>query len=298
MKSIVVSAAAVRALIKEMMASGPVPAWGSDEEATSLPAEVSPVVDPNAAVTDPGNEAFKPHDRMELRTALSSMVDTMSDDDAPEIYAAIKTAVDDMKEKDEEAMKKKDDTQLEEAIRLAIRKVLAEVGVYRDTGMSYSGPQTGAAADAGFEECEACGGEGFTEDGAECEACEGTGEVKSTKRKNEMMTDVGGASFDEIAKEMGYAGPPGARQAVQKALEKARFVVSMPEDEMEIITLTAMNDYIDLLNKSGDLAPADVQLMKDHPGIVSELDGFRFYLDKVLKTAQKSNQKLVNPVKD
>jgi hypothetical protein len=112
-----------------------------------------------------------------------------------------------------------------------------------------------------------------------------------------MMTDVGGASFKDIAAEMGYASESGAKQAVEKALEKARFVATTDPTEIEIVTLTAMNDYIETLRKSGELSAADVQLMKDHPAIVAELDGFREFLDRALKKAQKPGQQILNPVK-
>ena len=102
-----------------------------------------------------------------------------------------------------------------------------------------------------------------------------------------MQTDVGGASFKQIAQEMGYASESGAKQAVEKAMTKVQFASSMDPDQLQIVVLTAMSDYIDFLNKSGELTPADVQLMKDHPNIVSELDGFREFLDKYMKRQMK-----------
>lgn len=117
------------------------------------------------------------------------------------------------------------------------------------------------------------------------------------------VSDVGGASFDQIAKELGFS-IAGAKQAVDKALEKARFLGSMDDDDREILVLTSMNDYVkrmsktpdldvlkDLarklyvsyLNSSEELTPADLQLMQDHPGIVSDLDGFKEYEAEFMK---------------
>ena len=48
-----------------------------------------------------------------------------------------------------------------------------------------------------------------------------------------------------------------------------------------------MKDYIEYLKKSGELTSADVQLMQDHPNIVSGLDGFREFLDKYIKREMK-----------
>jgi len=107
--------------------------------------------------------------------------------------------------------------------------------------------------------------------------------VAGRDRKNVMQTDVGGASFKQIAQELGYASESGAKQAAEKAMAKVQFASKMDPDQLQIVVLTAMNDYIDFLNKSGELTSADVQLMKDHPAIVSELDGFREFLDKYVK---------------
>jgi hypothetical protein len=112
--------------------------------------------------------------------------------------------------------------------------------------------------------------------------------VAGRERKNVMQTDVGGASFKQIAQELGYASESGAKQAAEKAMAKVKFAAGMDPDQLQIVVLTAMSDYIDFLNKSGELTPADVQLMKDHPNIVSELDGFREFLDKYVKREMKA----------
>ena len=102
------------------------------------------------------------------------------------------------------------------------------------------------------------------------------------------------ASFQEIAKELGFS-VAGAKQAVDKALEKATFLSQdMDEDDLEILVLVAMNDYIKMLSKGvgvedGEepLTPSDIQLMKDHPDIVRELDGFREFLHNAIRRARK-----------
>lgn len=282
---VTVSKQAVKEFIREMM-NNPGVGWESHGDLSTAPVGVSAVVDPSAAATDPGNPKFKPRNRMELAPAVSSLIGDISDDDATHFYDALQGALKDMKEEDEDM---KDNKKVEEAIRLSVRKMLRETGPYRDTGMSYSGPMTGSAVRAGFDECETCEGEGYLPDGNECKVCKGTGEVKAKAKRGYQMADVEGGmgTFDEIAKEMGYAGPPGARQAVEKAMKKAQFVGAMDPDDLQILTLTAMNDYVDMLKKSGELTAADVQLMKDHPNIVSELDGFREFLDKYIKNAMK-----------
>jgi benzoyl-CoA reductase/2-hydroxyglutaryl-CoA dehydratase subunit BcrC/BadD/HgdB len=108
------------------------------------------------------------------------------------------------------------------------------------------------------------------------------------------MADVDGASFEEIATELGFS-VAGAKQAVDKALEKAQFIAATDSDEMEIIVLTTMSDYIKMLAKTGELSSADVTLLKDHPAIVRELDGFRDYLHNSIRRARKATA-VVNPL--
>lgn len=147
------------------------------------------------------------------------------------------------------------DKKIEEAIRKEVRKIISEMkpGKFVDP------------ADAAADEDE---------------------EIE--RRKMNTMSDVGGATFQEIADELGFA-VSGAKQAVDKALSKAQFVATMDQDELEVLVLQSMGDYIDKLAKSGELTPEDVQLMKSHPDIVRELDGFREFLDKALRKVRKSS---------
>jgi hypothetical protein len=58
-------------------------------------------------------------------------------------------------------------------------------------------------------------------------------------------------------------------------------------EELEIMVLQSMSDYIDILKNAGELDPSEVKTLKDNPGIVRELDGFREFLDKTLRKARK-----------
>lgn len=293
---ITVTKDAIRAYIKEAMAPTS-PGWQSTGDLSTTPAEVNPVVDPSAAATDPGNKNFKPRNRVELHTSIDTMIQDIPDDDAPDFFDILQTAIKTAKEQEENDMPN-DKDKVEEAVRKTVRKMLSEMIPMRDTGLSYSGPQTGSRVRAGMEPCEACDGEGILDDGTDCKECGGKGGVPKGTRKNTMMTDVGGASFKEIAAEMGYASESGAKQAVEKALEKARFVGTMDPDELQILVLTAMNDYIEYLRKSGEVTGADVELMKAHPQITAELEGFREFLSKALKRVNKPGQKIIDPLGD
>lgn len=289
--TLIVTKKAVREFVRDAL-DGKSFSW----QTTGDVSNVSAVVDPSAALTNPGDGDFKPSNRAELKASLSALVDEISDDDTSAFYTSAKKTVEDIKSEEEQM--KKEDVKVEEAVRHAVKKILREFGPHRDTGLSYSGPAFGGGIRQGFEECEACEGEGMLDDGSTCKACKGKGAIPSTKKKNKMMTDVGGATFEEIAKELGYAGAPGARQAVEKAIEKAKTVFSIDPDELEILTLQAMNEYVEYLKKSGELTPADVELMKSHPSIIAGLDGFRNFFSAYMKKHTDPNQKIVNPFED
>jgi hypothetical protein len=278
---------------------------------------VNNVVDPSAAVTDPSNPNFKPSSRVELQVALNAMIGDVPDDKIPDVYDSMKNALEVSQEEQGEAEMKKDrETKVEESVRFAIRKILSEMSKEEKAKKLWAGlkepvgplppvkkipaGEHGAEYLNNLEKRKIGLGKQFSsmrddEDSKEMERSDLPAQDRT--RKNVMMGDVSGASFKEIAKEMGFAAESGAKAAVERVLDKARFVGSIDPDQLEIIVLTAMNDYIDMLNKTGELSAADVQLMKDHPDIVEDLDGFREHLDGVLKKVRKTDQKVVNPVK-
>ena len=279
----VVSEKAVRALIRETMMN-PSVGWQSTSDLSDSPATVSAVVDPSAAVTDPGNLNFKPSNRKELRTALSDMINSVSDDCVEDVFDAMKDAI----EKTEEDKDMKDDKKVEETIRAAIRKMLkeAELPPVKKIPAGVHGGEYTRNLEKRKSKLRGVMSK-WRDDEDAAPMVRADAPAAGRERKNVMQTDVGGASFKDIAKEFGFAAESGAKAAVERAMQKAKFVADMDPDELQILTLTAMNDYIDVLKGTGELTPADVKLMKDHPEIVSSLDGFREFLDKALKKAQK-----------
>lgn len=284
---IVVSKDAVREYVREAM-NNPSVGWQSSETLEDAPVSVSSIVDPSAAVTDPSNPNFKPANRVELRTAISTMVDGISDDDASDFYSALKDHLD-AKEKDDENMRKKDN-KVEEAVRQVVRKILREAaGSYKDTGMSYSGPGTGTIkAPEGFESCEECDGTGETDQGTDCKVCKGRGYVKSSKRDYRK----GDASYSDMGKELGV-GTSRARDILELGLEKFKSRWQVDPDDLEILILSGINDYIQFLQKSGELTAADVQLLKDHPKVLWSMDGAQEYVANFIdKSMQGGTLKL------
>lgn len=359
MTRLVVTEKALRELVREAMFNKEFSGWSANEEG---PASVNSIVDPSAAVTDPVNPNFTPQTKTEFGVAVNQLVKSLPDTQMSNLFKTVKSAIDKEEEnKDEENMEKKaaqgGTTQVEEAVRKAVRKILMEMNPRwsrtlkeakpydwknappvtgplppvkkipaGEHGGEYTrrfnkhhgdlktmlGKDIDAAAAAAPEPEEVPSEEnpdavqtpGVDSVEPSAERSVEPGAEEPAKRHAYKataiggMTDVGGASFEKIANELGFS-VAGAKQAVDKALEKAQFLATqMDEDDREILVLTTMNDYIKYLTKSGELTSADVQLMKDHPDIVRELDGFREFLHNAIRRNRKVGQTLVDPLEE
>ena len=246
--------------------------WSGEGDSPAV--NVNPVVDPSSAMTDPVNPDFTPQDHTELGIAVQQLTRNLPNSEMPAIYKALKGALDKRTETEEiddaqkQAMlagsqeaiddmdKQTENKQVEARIRRQIRKQLAQMGAIAEAPKRRKAYKPGALGN---------------------------------------MADVEGASFEDIAKDQGMS-VAGAKQLVDKSLEKLRFLWSLPEDDRDILILTAANDYIKMLAKTGELTAADVQLMKDHPEITTELDGFREFLHNAIRKARKSGQKMEDPL--
>ncbi len=358
MPKVTVTEKALRELVREAMFNPGFAGWSSNEDG---PASVNPNTDPSIAVTDPINPNFTPQTKTEFGVAVNQLVKNLPDNQMPELYDTVKTAIDQKEEKeDEDEMDKKARaggtgvegpetpaiSKAEEAVRRGIRNILAGINPrwssprIAEAAPKNFGPVVGdlppvkkiPAGEHGGEynrkkekyhndlkkilgkvdpdavekepDIDPDDPENPPESGGEApEAAASTPELSEPKKAKKGtalggMTDVSGATFEDIAKELGFS-VAGAKQAVDKALEKAQFLAQdMDDDDREILVLTSMNDYIKYLNKSGELTAADVQLMKDHPDVVRELDGFREFLHNAIRRQRKSDQELENPLSD
>ena len=264
METVVVSEKALREFIKDALDSNHL---GDLTTPETPPVNVNPVVDKIAAETDPTNLKFVPQDRIEFNVAVNDMIKDVPVEKIPGIYKIITKAVDsDKKGKNMKNVQQDDSAKVEEAIRKEVRRMLSEITP------SFSGYEFGSDDDDDDD-------------------------PRPKGKKLNVVGDVGGSTFEEIAKELGFS-VAGAKQAVDKALLKMRFLMNMDPEEREIMTLTAMGDYIKMLNKSGELSPADVQLLKDHPDMVRDLDGFRQFLANKIRRARKDAPQVIDPLSD
>jgi hypothetical protein len=273
METITVTEDAVREFVKEALYSMHLGDLTTPDPEQETPVNVNPVVDQSAAETDPMNTHFVPQNKPELDVAFRNLIKDVPVEKVPGIYKIVTKAIelDNDKTEEDEQMKKASQggtSKIKEAIRNEIRKVLSEISP--------------SHFDYGFS-----GYEYGTEDDGD----------KPKGKKINVVGDVGGSTFEEIAQELGFS-VAGAKQAVDKAILKMRFLMKMDPEEREIMILNAMNDYIKMLTRSGELTPADIQLLKDHPDMVRELDGFREFLANVIRRARKGLNKLEDPLGD
>lgn len=304
---------ALKNAVREALAGIPVSNM-TDTADGMPPVTPNPVVDPMASVTDPMNTDFVPKTKQELDVALKQLSAEVPVDCIPSVYKTFKDAVDSeniQAEKDKEMKKtSQNGDKVEEQVRQMVRKVLNEMNEaegdrplppIQKIPMGVHGGEYLRRMKKSRDDLAKSFRAGKAEDPIDDPDAE-LGDDDSPKKRHSYkktalgsMKSVAGATFEDIAKEFGLS-VAGAKQAVDKALEKARWAGGADEDELEIVTLQAMIDYIEMLNKSGELTSADVQLMKDHPDIVRDLDGFREFLDGTIRRLRKDGQKLDNPL--
>lgn len=273
---ITVNEEAIRQLVRETFEGQHI--VGTQDTGDSSIVNVNSTVDPSAALTDELNTNFVPQNKVELDMAVKRITQDLSNDKVPSVYRMLTKAIASMETKDKKDFSMKmsptnSKKNVEEAIRREVRKVLSEISPKND--MSYSGIDFGDEPD---ENDEVDPLDSYTEPPT-------NRAFKTTAIGN--MTDVGGASFDEIAQETGFS-VAGAKQAVDKALRKLRFLSKMDHKDYSKLVLKAMGDYVEMLNSSGELSPADVQLMKSHPDVVQDLDGFREFLHGYVRKARNA----------
>ena len=320
MPQVSVSEAAIRDLVREAFDNKDMGVGVFDPMVN-----VSDVVDPSQPITNPSNSTHRPSDRVELVVAIKAICDDLPDEVVPGVYDKLVNAVKiSQAAKDDDQMKKKEakpDTQAEAVVRAAVRKMLKEawVGDVWSDETTHKGKKVGPVvgdrpevtkippgASGRNYDAELAGHKaklkkllGNAEVNTELaampdeEALPGTTPKSDLHRKFSTVADVDGMGFSDMAAELGLA-TSAAKRAVDFAMRKAQWVAQMQEEnpeDLEILMLQSMNDYIKYLNKSGELSAADVQLLKDHPEIVSELDGFREFADKAIRKARKLDAK-------
>ena len=99
------------------------------------PINASAVVDPSAAAVDPDNKNFVPANKDELKIAVQTILSDIDNLEIPKAYQLIKKSI--LKMREEQTMKKKPN--VEEAVRLQIRRMLTEFWAKQDGKMVWKG---------------------------------------------------------------------------------------------------------------------------------------------------------------
>jgi hypothetical protein len=165
---------------------------------------------------------------------------------------------------DEEMAKKN----VEEAVRRHVRRLLEIGSSDWRSGLSFSGYDTDETGDeeSGYE----------------------------PSRRNMTVTDVEGESLKDIAKELGFAAPIGAKGFIDRTMEKFKFLYVMRDENPAVFDkfmLMGTAEYIDHLASSGALSDEEVRLLQDNPDLVQELPGFRDFLHKYVKRGMRAQKK-------
>jgi hypothetical protein len=301
-------------IIKESQLRSMVKVLLEDKTLGPTLAKVNPVVDQSAALTDPQNTDFKPQSKPELMVALSAIIHDLPDQNIPNVYDSLKDALSSKEEEEGKEQMNQSNKKVEETIRHHIRKLLGE----SEDLLEYfeKDPKTGKLVWKGDGPAPALGkgvkkkdipagktGLSPKEVGPQSPAVK---DLRSTlknldkrekkilpsdapapgrMRKNVTAKDDE-AGLKDIASALNVSVAK-AHSAVRDSLAKARFIEMMDEDDFQILSLQSVKNYIDLLRSTGELSPADVQLMADHPKMVAELDGFREFFDGVVKSLMK-----------
>jgi hypothetical protein len=310
MSVVTVTEEALRQMVKEVLDGGHLGNLTMPEE--EAPVNVNDVVDPSASVTDPINPDFTPQTKPELDVAIKQLTKDVPIDKVPDFYKTLKSivAIENEKAKKGEEMTKATkggSDEVSETVRRAVRKLIRQMNEapgdlppVKKIPFGVHGDEYMRRMKKARDDLASRFASGAVDDKPQPEERVDDDEPKKKRAYKTTalgnMADVEGASFEQIAKELEFS-VAGAKQAVDKALEKARWMaMGIDEDDLEIMILTTMNDYINMLNKTGELSPGDVQLMKDHPNIVRELDGFREFLSNAVRRKRKEGQKLYDPI--
>ena len=294
--NIIVKEKAIRQLIKEAMFSTGNVESGDVYDPASSPVSISDVVDPSAVVTDPDNPNYTPQNKSELQMSLNALVANVADDKVADIYNAVKDTVSSMTKKKVEDDMGMNDTKVEALIRYQVRKMLREAAGGHTQGLSSSGLAGAMGSARGRTTCEDCDGIGTDPaTGAECKACEGSGEIEAAGKKYDTVSDVGGATLQDIAKGIGQKSAGKINDMIDSAMAKVKDRIEyLPDNVINKIygeVMKAYDEYVQEIIESGELTPADIKFLADHPDVAYEefegLKDFRSEIDSMVTDLTK-----------
>lgn len=244
-----------------------------------VPIQANPNVEPLMNDRQLDYTERTPVDSVELSNIIGNKLRGLDDEIAPHIFKQLATIIDVEKDKEKEEETMTHEAKLRSFIRRMLREELTEADPPETSKLppvkKIPAGQHGGEYMQKFDKYKSDLGKMIKGSSPE------DSDEPNEKKRGYTSTDAaGGSSFDEIAAEFGFAGPQGAKAAVEKALTKMRYLMKLPEEDRDFLVLSAMDDYINMMSKTGELTPEDMTLLRAHPSIVQDLDGFKEHLHK------------------
>jgi len=257
-----------------------------EEEETTIPQEVpvqpaemmaNQLVDQRPPVED---EGFVPNNVEEFSRSVKALAGQVPSDQISKVYKdfqrIVNNAVGDSSTRELTAPEdllgdapRKEDV-YEETLRRAVRLVLKEAGWSDDDDPRYR-----------------------RDDGVDYSAMEDP----------PVNNEPDGANLDQIASEFGYAGASGARQDIERMLQRMRYIAEkMPKGDMERLQDFAAQEFIDVMKAEEYLDDDEVVDLQQNTSEVKGLDSFRFFFvsgillpayQEVKRTARKKVEAMI-----
>ena len=231
------------------------------------PAEMmaSQLVDERPPVED---DDYAPENTEEFSRAVKALAMQVGSDNVKGVYKDFKRMVLDPREdKKEEDM----DKETNESLRRAIRLVLKEANWDDDDDFRYR-----------------------KDDGPDYSAMD----------SEPVNNDPDGAGLDQIASEFGYAGASGARQDIERMLQRMRYIAEkMGKGDMDSLQDFAAQEFIDLMRAGEYIDDEDVVDLQQNVGMVKNLESFRFFFvsgimmpayNEIKRTARKKVEAMIS----
>lgn len=113
----------------------------------------------------------------------------------------------------------------------------------------------------------------------------------SPKKRVDLGTGYGvdGDTFEKIGEKMGFT-PEAAKKAVATAMERFKVLHGMDPDDLEDMVLTGVDEYVDMLAKTGEMTDEEESFMRSHPEHVAASETFREFFSKYVKRAAREER--------
>lgn len=113
----------------------------------------------------------------------------------------------------------------------------------------------------------------------------------SPKKRVDLGTGYGvdGDTFEKIGEKLGFT-PEAAKKAVATAMERFKVLHDMDPDDLEDMVLTGVDEYVDMLAKTGEMTDEEESFMRQHPEHVAASETFREFFSKFVKRAVRDDR--------